>query len=225
MIHLFQSLKHTQVERVLVDSELFGIDNLSASMNVARVSCSVGTFELVNFYDLFTVHQMVRLLRDPAAVASDKIVVRTWTPTFTDYSMMEDFLFSTKSPAFVLRLFRWLEMPFPPTSLLTLPTRFLQRFLDAKDTTNVISEFHLVLHKFEGAAFVDLPPTHRMKQFRHNRYGKEVTSRVHMYRNAYTGDVLSALRQVDRTYYNSILFLKGQISLDNLRSKWTNDKY
>lgn len=76
---LFQSLKRTQVERVSADSELFGTDNLPVVMKAARCSCRVGVFDLFNFSveDEFTMPEVVDLLRDPTAVASDKIVVRT----------------------------------------------------------------------------------------------------------------------------------------------------
>ncbi|KAH7701887.1 hypothetical protein AAVH_30974 [Aphelenchoides avenae] len=201
-------------------------------MNAARFSCRVGTLDLIKFHvdDAFTVPEVVDLLRVPTAAALDKIVVSTCTPTSSDYSMLEDFLFSPTTPAFELRLCSQDDMPLPPTSILTLP-----RFLDAKDTSNVIGDFCLILGNFDGAAFVDLPPTNRVKQFRQElihafnsydfrqyRYGEEVTTRVHTYRNAHTGEVLSAVRQADRTYHNNIHFLKGHISLDNLRHKWTN---
>ncbi|KAH7715628.1 hypothetical protein AAVH_17004 [Aphelenchoides avenae] len=208
-IRLFQSLKRTQVERVSADSELFGTDNLPVVMKAARCSCRVGVFDLFNFSveDEFTMPEVVDLLRDPTAVASDKIVVRTWTPTDTDYSMLEDFLFSTTTPAFKLRLYKWPE-----------------RFLDATDTTNVIREFYLILYDFDGAAFVDLPPTNRMKQFKHDQDGKKETVRVHTYRNAHTGEALSVARHADRTHDSRILFLKGQIALDEFRNKWTDDR-
>ncbi|KAH7726887.1 hypothetical protein AAVH_05774 [Aphelenchoides avenae] len=100
------------------------------------------------------------------------------------------------------------------------------RFLDAKDTDNVISEFCLGLPEFGSAAFVDLPPTDRMKQFRQDF--TKVTTRVHTYRNVRTGEVLSAVRHADDTRHRIILFLKGHIALDALRNKWTdnaNDYY
>ncbi|KAH7723449.1 hypothetical protein AAVH_08928 [Aphelenchoides avenae] len=210
IIRLLQSLNRTHVESVGVDAELVGIDNLPTLMNAARLSRHVGAFDLVNFSNdnAFTVRQVVDLLRDPTALASNKLVVSTYTPASTDYSMLEDYLFSTPNPSLKLRLYKRSES-----------------FLDATDTTNVISEFYLVLYDFDDAAFVGLPPTNRMKQFRHNRYGDEVTTRVHTYRNPRTGQLLSAVRHVDDTHDSRILFLKGRFALDDLRNKWTNDKY
>ena len=102
------------------------------------------------------------------------------------------------------------------------------------DTTNVINEVCVVVAL--SAAFVDLPPSDRVKQFRqdfihalsskctfrHKRYGQMVTTRVHVYRNAHTRELLSVVRHHD-THDSNILFLKGHISLDDLRNKLAND--
>ncbi|KAH7723442.1 hypothetical protein AAVH_08921 [Aphelenchoides avenae] len=74
-LRLFQSIKRTKVERVKIDAEVFGVDNIPTLMNAARFSCRVGTFDLV--YDDFIVTQVIGLLNDPSAVASEKIVLRT----------------------------------------------------------------------------------------------------------------------------------------------------
>lgn len=77
-IRLFQSLKRAQVVAVEIDTDFFAVDNLPSLMNAARLSCRVGTFSLFsNSEDGFTVGQVVDLLRDPTAAASNKIVVQT----------------------------------------------------------------------------------------------------------------------------------------------------
>ncbi|KAH7726916.1 hypothetical protein AAVH_05803 [Aphelenchoides avenae] len=139
-------------------------------MKAARFSCRVGTFALLTHldYDAVALREVVDLLRDPTAVASDKILVETWTPDSADYSMLEGYLFSTTTPAIELQLRHRAHMPLPPTTLLNFPARFVQRFLEAKDTVKVIGKFCLVLTGSKAPAFADLPPTDCMKQFRYN---------------------------------------------------------
>ncbi|KAH7728740.1 hypothetical protein AAVH_04051 [Aphelenchoides avenae] len=196
-----RSLKTIQLRSVCFDTELTGYLKLSALMKAAQEACGVGTFEVINpVRGAFAMRQMTALLHDPTVVAAKKLIIRTWVPLSMNFATLEGILFSSTSPALV-------------------------RFLSAENEVNFIREFLLIMSQYDGAEFADLPPPHRVRQFRHIRYGEEITTRVHAYRNQRTKEVLSVVRHAPRTYRCAIMFMNGNVALDDLRSRWTNEKY